>query len=114
MVGPSEVKHFLDHVERARGSVTYRENFPLRRSRVEKSPGGRTFPTAFGLELVEELSVIRIMTYCVIYFAATLSFAVVWWIWKKDMGGAFGAAAVFLTLLTIVSLGMTIIVTRGS
>jgi hypothetical protein len=65
-----------------------------------------------GVQLAEDLTIFCIMVYCIIFFAGMVTFGFLYWFIEGDMGDAWGAASTFLVLLVIISLVVTLAVSR--
>jgi hypothetical protein len=105
--GPTELKHYLDHVECGRGSTRYRKQFPLRDQPLECNTKAIKLPEAMGLHLMEKLCVIWVIIFGLGFFGTTLIFGISWWALKGDIQGAFGAAGFFSSFLGVVALSIT-------
>ena len=109
-VEENEFMHFLSFPACGRGVSIIRDQLPLRDAPVRFTPGTRRRPHAIGIELVEKLSALWVMGYCIAAFIAISLFASIWWLLKGDMQGAFGAAGFFASSLGILAIGVTIAV----
>jgi len=104
----AELKYHFDHPDCGRGNTWYRNRLPLRDDLVIKPREILAPPEAVGLLFVEGLSPMRTLRLGVGYFVITLVFGITWWVVKRDIQGAFGAAAYLVSFLSILAIVVTV------
>jgi hypothetical protein len=104
--GPTELRHYLDHPQSGRGLKLYRDQFPLYHEQFTGPIDLVNPPEAFGIQLVECLSVWWIIIWSMVYLFGTLMFGVSWWFIKKDIQATFLATVIFASCGILITIGI--------